>query len=109
MAASSSTLPNPMTLQICPAGPVSPTGFGVGWLADMMVGANALPSTHPARPVPAAQATGRHRREGRLPDGNSSSTKTPSPSPNSHTQPSQLASVLVCGKWASTRVNPPAA
>ena len=93
-----------------PAGPVTPTGFGIDGLAVMIVGPNALPSTHPARPAPAAQATGRQRREGRCPDGNSSTTNTHSPMPSSQIQPSQLARVTVRGKCGSTdTLKPPTA
>ena len=62
-----------------PAGPVTPAGFRIDGLNVMIVGANALPSAHPARPAPAAQATGRQRREGSSPVGNSSTTNTHSP------------------------------
>ena len=71
-----------------PAGPVTPTGFRIG-LAVMIVGANAQPRTHPARPAPAAQATGRQRREGSCPVGNSSTTNTHSPKPSKYRKPSQ--------------------
>ena len=82
VAAISTTPPNAMILKMSPAGPVTPTGFGGDGVFERMVGANALPSAHPARPAPAAQATGRQRREGRCPVGNSSTTNTHSPMPS---------------------------
>src|SRR5579862_1450671 len=87
-----------MTLKMSPAGPVTPTGFGGEGLSERIVGANALPSTHPARPAPAAQAAGRQRREGSFPVGNSSTTNTHSPRATNQVQPSQLARVNVWGK-----------
>jgi hypothetical protein len=89
-----------------PAGPVTPTGFRIVGLYVMIVGASAQPRIHPARPAPAAQATGRQRREGRCPVGNSSTTNTHSPMPSKNRQPSQLARVSVRGKCAR---NPPKA
>jgi hypothetical protein len=65
-----------------------------------IVGANAQPSTHPARPAPAAQATGRQRREGSLPVGNSSTTTAHSPKPSKYRKPSQVGRVSVRGKCA---------
>ena len=109
MAAISTAPPAAMILKMSPAGPVRPTGFGVDGVAEMIVGANALPSTHPARPAPAAQATGRQRREGRFPVGNSSTTNTHSPKPSSQIQPSQSARVRVRGKRASNTAWPAAA
>src|SRR5579862_544109 len=91
-----------MTLKMSPAGPVTPTGFGGEGLMERIVGPNALPSTHPARPAPAAQATGRQRREGNFPVGNSSTTNTHSPRATNQIQPSQLARVSVRGKCDST-------
>ena len=78
-----------------PAGLGTPTGFGGDGLSVKMVGANEAPTAHPARPAPAAQATGRQRREGRCPVGNSSTTNTHSPMPSRKVQPSQLARVSV--------------
>ena len=75
-------------------------GFGVGVLSLTILGANALPSTQAASPAAAAQATGRHRREGRCPVGNSSRMKTASPRPNSQIQPAQLTNVSAAGKCA---------
>ena len=83
-----------------PAGPVAPTGFRVAGLTVTIVGANAQPSTHPARPAPAAQATGRQRREGSFPVGNSSTTTAHSPKPSKYRKPSQVARVSVRGKCA---------
>ena len=96
-----------MARKIFPGVPVTPTGFGTGESAEMIVGANALPRTHPARPAPAAQATGRQRRDGRLPAGNSSTTNTHSPRPSSQVQPSQWPRVRVRGKWISITPKPP--
>ena len=98
-----------MTAKIFPGAPVTPTGFGTCGSAEVIVGANALPRTHPARPAPAARATGRQRRDGRLPAGNSSTTSTHSPRPSSQVQPSQLPSVRVRGKWISSWLKPPTA
>ena len=83
-----------------PAGPVTPTGFRIVGLYVMIVGASAQPRIHPARPAPAAQATGRQRREGRCPMGNSSTTNAHSPAPVRYRKPSQLASASVWGKCA---------
>ena len=109
MAAIRTVPPIAMTLKMSPAGPVTPTGLGVDELSVMIVGANALPSTQAARPAPAAQATGRQRREGRCPVGNSSTTNTHSPMPSSQSQPSQLAKVSAQGKRASNTQKDPAA
>ena len=87
-------------LKTSPAGPVAPIGFGVAGLVVMIVGANAQPSTHPATPAPAAQATGRQRREGSVPVGKSSTTSTDSPKPSRYRKPSQEARVTVRGKCA---------
>ena len=98
-----------MAVRILPGAPLTPTGFGTGESAEMILGANALASTHPARPAPVAQATGRQRRDGRLPAGNSSATNTHSPRPSSQVQPSQLPRVHVRGKWISISPEPPRA
>jgi len=83
-----------------PADPVAPTGFRVAGLIVTIVGANAHPSTHPATPAQAAQATGRQRREGSVPVGNSSTTSTHSPKPSRYRKPSQEARVTIRGKCA---------
>ena len=106
VAAVSTAPPGAMSLKMSPAGPVTPTGFGVVGLTVMIVGANAQPRTHPAAPAPAAQATGRQRREGRCPVGNSSTTNTHSPNSRKYRKPSHLARVSVRGKCAR---NPPKA
>ncbi len=92
------------TAKMCPASPGAPIGFRCGLLVMMLV-ANALPRTQPARPAPAAQATGRQRREGRCPVGNSSTTNTASPGPTSQIQPNQFspASMLRTCESSSTR------
>ena len=101
MAAISTVPTIAMRLKMSPAGPVTPTGFGVDGSSVMIVGANALPSTQAARPAPAAQATGRQRREGRCPVGNNSTTNTHRPMPSSQSQPNQLARGSVRGKYDS--------
>ena len=98
-----------MAVRIFPGVPVTPTGFGIGESAEMILGANALPRTQPARPAPAAQATGRQRRDGSLPAGNSSTTNTHRPRPTSQVQPSQLPRIRVRGKCISIRPKPPRA
>ena len=98
-----------MILKMFPAGPVRPAGFRIDGLYERIVGANVLPSAHPARPAPAAQATGRQRREGRCPVGNSSTTNTHSPMPSRKIQPSQMARVSVRGKCASNTLEIPTA
>ena len=98
-----------MAGKILPGAPVTPTGFATGESAVMIVGANMLPSTHPARPAPAAQATGRQRRDGRFPAGNSSTTNTHNPRPASQVQPSHWPRVRVRGKWISISAEPPRA
>jgi hypothetical protein len=45
-----------MMVKISPAGPVTPAGLGIDdGLALMIVGANTLPSAHPARAARSAQ------------------------------------------------------
>ena len=105
----SSTPPMARITKTSPAGAATPTGFGVGVSSLMIRGAKLLPRTHPAMPAAAAQATGRQRREGRCPVGNSSSTKTASPMPNSQIQPIQLTKVSAPGKCASSTSLMPAA
>jgi hypothetical protein len=71
-------------------------GFGMaGEPAVMITGANVLPRTHPARAAAATHVTGRQRRDGSVPVGNSSRTKTTKVMPASQSQPSQ---------WDQTRV-----
>src|SRR5260370_35430588 len=92
-----------------PAGLGTPTGFGGDGVAVKMVGANAAPTTHPARPAPAAQATGRQRREGRWPVGNSSTTNTHSPMPSRKVKPTQLPRVSVRVRGKSKTLKAPTA
>jgi hypothetical protein len=105
-AAISTTPATAMALKRSPADPARPTGFRIFALAVKMVGENALPRAHPARPAPAAQATDRQRREGSFPVGNSSTTNTHSPKPSRYRKPSQLARVSVRGKRTRNTPNP---
>ena len=57
-----------------------------------------MPTTHPARPAAIAHATGRQRRDGSAPVGNSSNTNATRPRPNSQAQPSQSPSACVRAK-----------
>jgi hypothetical protein len=75
----------------------------------MIAGAKALPRTHAARPAAAAHTTGRQRRDGSVPVGNSNSTKTTNPTPNSQIQPIQWAQITVRGNCSSSSPKAPAA
>ena len=78
-------------------------GFGtVSGAAVMNTGAKALPSAHPAAVTPAAHATGRQRRDGSVPVGNSSRTNTTKAMPASQSQPSQWDQTRVPGNCASS-------
>src|SRR5260370_25097860 len=98
-----------MILTMSPASPVRPAGFGTDGPFELIVGVNALPSAHPARPAPAAQATGRQRRGGRGPAGNSSRPNTHNPMASQKIQPRPQARGSAPGKGARSTPGTPTA